>query len=183
MHLRGIVHRDIKPNNVLLNEDCFAKICDFGLSRAIGNNIYTSHPDLCFRNTTKKVNDDLQNSPEFMEDIRSTKTNTDSGMNDVIAHSSDGEFKLTPNVATRQYRAPELIVRNTNYDGKIDIWSVGCIFGELLNLTDTHEHRCNRGPLFTGNTMYSSLSILYCAHPEITELEYYLKLGEKDRFI
>merc|ERR1712061_913096 len=32
----GIYHRDLKPANCLVNQDCSVKICDFGLSRATG---------------------------------------------------------------------------------------------------------------------------------------------------
>ena len=35
LHSAGVLHRDIKTANILLNEDCSIKICDFGLSRTI----------------------------------------------------------------------------------------------------------------------------------------------------
>lgn len=43
------------------------------------------------------------------------------------------ELKLlsTPGVGTRYYKAPEILL-GLNYDEKIDIWSIGCIFAELL---------------------------------------------------
>jgi len=35
MHEAKIIHRDIKPGNILINADCSIKICDFGLSRSL----------------------------------------------------------------------------------------------------------------------------------------------------
>jgi mitogen-activated protein kinase 1/3 len=45
-----------------------------------------------------------------------------------------GQLKnqLTSHVVTRWYRAPEIILIEKNYDAKIDMWSVGCIYAELL---------------------------------------------------
>jgi len=35
-------------------------------------------------------------------------------------------------VATLWYRPPELLLGSDVYDSSLDIWSIGCIFGELL---------------------------------------------------
>ncbi len=39
---------------------------------------------------------------------------------------------LTQLVVTLWYRSPELLLGATTYDSSIDMWSIGCIFGELL---------------------------------------------------
>lgn len=40
---------------------------------------------------------------------------------------------LTDYVATRWYRAPEILLGSTSYTEGVDLWSVGCILGELLS--------------------------------------------------
>merc|ERR1719258_1034089 len=45
LHSAGIYHRDLKPANCLVNQDCSVKICDFGLSRAIGGEHSQELPD------------------------------------------------------------------------------------------------------------------------------------------
>ena len=35
VHSTGVIHRDIKPGNILISNDCGIKICDFGLSRIL----------------------------------------------------------------------------------------------------------------------------------------------------
>lgn len=48
---------------------------------------------------------------------------------------------LTEYVVTRWYWAPEVILNASEYDHAIDIWSIGCIFSELLG----------RAPLLPGD--------------------------------
>lgn len=40
---------------------------------------------------------------------------------------------FTDYVATRWYRAPELLVGDTQYGPKVDVWAIGCVFVELVN--------------------------------------------------
>ncbi|KAJ3155535.1 Mitogen-activated protein kinase [Geranomyces variabilis] len=45
--------------------------------------------------------------------------------------TSNAHLVQTEYVATRYYRAPEVILSPKHYDKSLDMWSVGCIFGEL----------------------------------------------------
>uniref|UniRef100_A0A671KH75 Mitogen-activated protein kinase n=1 Tax=Sinocyclocheilus anshuiensis TaxID=1608454 RepID=A0A671KH75_9TELE len=49
-----------------------------------------------------------------------------------VAHSEESRSFMTEYVATRWYRAPELMLSLHHYSLAIDLWSVGCIFGEML---------------------------------------------------
>ncbi|KAL7669582.1 hypothetical protein ACOME3_010230 [Neoechinorhynchus agilis] len=48
-----------------------------------------------------------------------------------LARQSQSEM-MTGYVATRWWRAPELLFNPTHYDATADIWSVGCIMGEII---------------------------------------------------
>jgi len=49
-----------------------------------------------------------------------------------LIEKTPNEF-LTEYVATRWYRAPELLIGDKNYGMEIDYWSVGCLMGELID--------------------------------------------------
>ena len=59
-------------------------------------------------------------------------------MASVLVNTREARSKITrdfsPHVVSRNYRAPEIILMEKKYDESIDIWSVGCIFAELLTM-------------------------------------------------
>lgn len=60
------------------------------------------------------------------------------------------EQEYTEYVVTRWYRAPEIMLGFHAYDQAIDMWSIGCIFGEMLLLQ----------PVFPGNDYIHQLKLI-----------------------
>ena len=54
------------------------------------------------------------------------------GMARGLGFMPKADSNLTQYVATRWYRAPELILSKVAYTASVDMWSVGCILAELL---------------------------------------------------
>ena len=63
-----------------------------------------------------------------------------------------GTMLLTEYVVTRWYRAPEIMLACHEYSKPIDIWSVGCIFAELIL----------RKPYFPGDDYIDQVSQIFC---------------------
>ncbi|KAF4669178.1 hypothetical protein FOL47_002659 [Perkinsus chesapeaki] len=69
---------------------------------------------------------------------------------DSATSSGTGAGLLTDYVATRWYRAPELLLGSTMYGKEVDIWSIGCIMGEIVD----------GQPLFPGESEIDQLFII-----------------------
>ncbi|XP_051824046.1 cyclin-dependent kinase 20 isoform X3 [Antechinus flavipes] len=101
----------------------------------------------------------------------------DFGLARVFSHKGDRLY--SHQVATRWYRAPELLYGARQYDEGVDLWAVGCIFGELLN----------NSPLFPGENDIEQLCCVLRVlgtpsprvWPGITELPDYNKISFKEQ--
>lgn len=50
-----------------------------------------------------------------------------------------------PQIVTLWYRAPEVLLGATHYATPVDIWSVGCIFAELVRKVGKRPKQAGRG--------------------------------------
>ena len=82
------------------------------------------------------------------------------------------KIELTEYVITRWYRAPEVILCPSEYSKAVDIWSIGCIFAELLG----------RQPLFPGDHYLDQIQkiISVLGTPKNDDLEFITKIEAKE---
>jgi mitogen-activated protein kinase 1/3 len=116
-----------------VNQDCTVKIGDFGLARAIGGE-------------RQRLTDSPSHSPRVRGLDGDAKVPS-------VPHTKRLQKNLTRHVVTRWYRAPELILLQKDYTEAIDVWSVGCIYAELLGTLEG-SHYMDRGPLFPGSSCF-----------------------------
>ncbi|XP_046612006.1 mitogen-activated protein kinase 15-like isoform X1 [Neodiprion virginianus] len=72
---------------------------------------------------------------------------------------SGSDPTLTDYVATRWYRAPEILIASKRYTKGIDMWSLGCILGEMLL----------EKPLFPGSSTINQVERIMGTLPHPTE--------------
>ena len=95
----------------------------------------------------------------------------DFGLARLINPNPNVAKRYTNRVVTLWYRAPELLLGETNYGFAIDVWSIGCVFSELLNGV----------PLFNGRTDNEQVEKIFekCGIPNedtwkgVTKLKYW----------
>ena len=140
----------------------------------------------------KIIHRDIKPENLLITDNMETKL-CDFGFARLISGNSE---KLTDYVATRWYRAPELLISQGEYNTEVDYWAIGCIMGELAdgnplfpgeneidqihciqkvlgNLTDEQVDKFYANPLFQGK------NLLNITKPETLERKYLGKLNKQ----
>ncbi|CAI2368595.1 unnamed protein product [Moneuplotes crassus] len=160
IHSAGCLHRDLKPANVLINEDCTIKVCDFGLARSTTGVETSSWKIEEKKKDEKEISYTGGDDEDKEEEKKEEKKEIDKKeIRQRLVRTKDKrknmKRELTGHVVTRWYRAPELILLEKDYGPPIDIWSVGCIFGELLGMMKENAPTyLDRKPLFPGKSCF-----------------------------
>ncbi|EPR64751.1 putative cell-cycle-associated protein kinase [Toxoplasma gondii RUB] len=137
LHKRYIVHRDLAPANVFINDQGICKVADFGLSRCFGCPVVSG--------TLSKQE---QSKGETSQPGKESSVESASKTAPVAISRKE---LMTSKVVTLWYRPPELLFGADRYGQAVDMWSVGCIMAELLT----------GSPLFPGANEIDQLSRIF----------------------
>lgn len=118
MHTYGYFHRDMKPENLLVT--------------TTGITDYFTASTLNAINAQRTENVDLPPGIEIQteKDVMVIIKIADFG----LARAMQSAPPYTEYVSTRWYRAPEVLLRSRDYNAPVDMWAMGTILAEMLNL-------------------------------------------------
>lgn len=122
IHRNGYFHRDLKPENLLVTT---TGLCDYLTTPALRE--INERRKLGYHDDSAAVN---LTSDKLESDVQVIIKLADFG----LARAIDSTPPYTEYVSTRWYRAPEVLLRSPQYGAPVDMWALGTILAEVINL-------------------------------------------------
>ncbi|KRY58485.1 Serine/threonine-protein kinase 38, partial [Trichinella britovi] len=158
IHRLGFIHRDIKPDNLLLDARGHLKLSDFGLCTGLKK----AHRTDFYRDLSQGIPSDFLTKPcNSRRRAETWKRNRRALVGDFWAYST---------VGTPDYIAPEVFVQG-GYTSSCDWWSLGVIMFEIGNLPSSDKRfnaafkkfkSCERYPPFCSETPQETYRKVLC---------------------